>query len=128
MKECFGKTIQVMTAFLLIWIEMESSIVRAFFKISGIGWGCNWVSIWHTGNQLYPSQHHEVKVIINLNIHRSWGIGWGEILHPLYLKSGKAYKCRVTPLEQGVLEITPVGSHLKGDYFRNSLLPGRYQT
>jgi len=36
---------------------MESSIVRAFFKISGIR--------------------------------------WGEILHPLYLKSGKAYKCRV---------------------------------
>jgi len=68
-----------------------------------------------------------VKVIINLNIHRLGGIGWGEILHPLYLNSGKAYKCRVTRWEKGVLEIPPVGSRFKGSYFRNSLLPGRYK-
>jgi hypothetical protein len=94
----------------------------------GIGWGHNRVQFGILGmpftRPFYPSWHPEVKVIINLNIHRSWGIGWGEILYPLYLKSGKAYKCRVMRWEQGVLEMPFVGSCLKGSYFRNSLLPG----
>jgi len=113
----------------LAWTKYIS-FARAFFKISGIGWGHNRVQFGILGmpftSQFYPFWHPEVKVIINLNIHRSWGIGWGEILHPLYLKSGKAYRCRVTCWEQGVLEMPLVGSRLKGSYFRNSLLPRRY--